>query len=86
MLKSSKMLTTDPGMHVFLDATGVYTIPLLRFSGIYTPSNGEFSTRPLTLGARGLRGLWINAAAGWRLVLSRRITPAWGWAPGIAST
>eukprot|EP00041_Stephanoeca_diplocostata_P032015 m.1013702 g.1013702 ORF g.1013702 m.1013702 type:complete len:554 (+) comp24068_c0_seq12:99-1760(+) len=56
----------DQGAHIFLDATGVYTVPLLRFSGIYSPSNGEFSTQPLTLGARGLQGLWINAAAGWR--------------------
>jgi len=55
--------------HVFVGDGAVYTAPLYRLAGLYSPANGEFNTPAFVYPARKdgtAAQLWLNADASWQ--------------------
>lgn len=53
------------GRHVFVGDGAVYTVPLYRLAGLYSPANSEFNTQPFAYPA-ATGGLWVNADVSWQ--------------------
>lgn len=53
---------STPQAHVWVDNGIVWGLPLYRLAGVYSPGNGEFSTKPFSMPSTQL---WLNAEATW---------------------
>ena len=63
MMMAAPVTSSDGQSHVWIDTEVVYTLPLFRLAGLWSPTNAEVSSAPFSL-PPGVQ-LWINADAKW---------------------